>query len=382
MTVSNPIFEIENTYGQSIWMDNLNRDLLQSGELQRMIETRGIVGITSNPAIFEKAIKGNKIYDADIEAGIKAGKSVMEIYESLVFDDIQKACDILLPVYEKSGGLDGYVSIEVPPAIANDTEGTIAEARRYFTTLDRPNLMIKIPGTKEGLPAVEQVISEGINVNVTLLFSVDSYVNAAWAYIRGLEKRAAVGDDVSKVASVASFFLSRIDSNIDDRIDKKLEGIDRIEKKAKLLEVKGKVAIANAKIAYEKYREIIASDRWQALVQEGAKPQRLLWASTGTKNPQYSDVMYVDELIGQDTVNTLPPATIEACADHCDPGSRIETDVDLAHNLIENLKDPDIDIDIDAVMEELLLDGLDKFVTPFESLIASLDEKVQKLATV
>lgn len=382
MTVSNPIFEIEQTYGQSIWMDNLSRDVIQSGELQKMIETRGIVGITSNPAIFEKAIQGNKSYDADIEAGIRAGKPIVEIYESLVFEDIRNACDLLFPIYEKSNGFDGYVSIEVTPTIANDTEKTIAEAKRYFTTLDRPNVMIKIPGTREGLPAVEESIYQGINVNVTLLFSVESYINSAWAYIRGLEKRVAEGKDISKIASVASFFLSRIDTNIDARIDEKLKGVDRIERKAKLLEVKGKVAIANAKIAYQKSKEIYASDRWKALAEKGAKVQRLLWASTGTKNPEYSDVMYVDELIGRDTVNTLPPATIEACADHCHPGDRIESDVELAYNLIENLKDPDIDIDLDAVMEELLLDGIEKFVTPFRSLLNSLEEKARKLAPV
>ncbi|MBE9170285.1 transaldolase [Pleurocapsales cyanobacterium LEGE 06147] len=383
MTATNPILEIEQKYGQSIWMDNLSRDLIESGELKRFIEERGICGITSNPTIFEKAIAGNKIYDADIEAGIKAGKSVQEIYESLIFSDIRHACDIFKPIYDKSNGLDGYISIEVPPIIAKDTEKTIREARRYFQTIARPNVMIKIPGTAEGLPAVEQAISEGINVNVTLLFAVESYVETAWAYIRGLEKRAAAGEDISKIASVASFFLSRIDSNIDARLDAKLnEGVDRIEKKAKLEALKGKVAIANAKIAYQKYKEIYSSDRWQALAAKGAKVQRLLWASTSTKNSEYSDVMYVDELVGPDTVNTLPPSTIEACADHCHPGSRIETDVDAAYKTLESLKDPDVNIDIDEVMDELLDEGIDKFIKPFESLMSSLEEKVKKLATV
>jgi transaldolase len=382
-TANNPIFEIEQNYGQSIWMDNLSRTLIESGELKQMIEERGIVGITSNPAIFEKAIVGNATYDGDIEAGISAGKSVLEIYESLVFEDIRNACDILRPVYDSSNGLDGYVSIEVPPNIADNTESTIEEARRYYAQIGRENVMIKIPGTKMGLPAVEQVISEGINVNVTLLFSVDSYVETAWAYIRGLEKRAEQGQDISKIASVASFFLSRIDSNIDARIDKKLaEGTDRIEKKATLEAVKGKVAIANAKVAYQEYKKIIQSDRWKALAEKGAKVQRLLWASTGTKNPEYSDVMYVDELVGPDTVNTLPPSTIEACADHCSPASRIETDVEQAYRLLENLKEPDIDINLNEVMDELLDDGIDKFVKPFESLMSSLEDKVQKLATV
>jgi transaldolase len=379
----NPIFEIEKKYGQSIWMDNLSRDLLASGQLKQLIASRGIVGITSNPAIFEKAIAGNKIYDADLEAGIKAGKSVPEIYESLVFEDIRNACDILKPVYQESNGLDGYVSIEVPPTLAKDTETTLEEARRYFQTIARPNLMIKIPGTPEGLPAFETAIREGINVNVTLLFSVDSYIETAWAYIRGLEKRSAEGKDISKIASVASFFLSRIDSNIDSRIDAKLKaGVDTLEQEAKLRAIKGKVAIANAKIAYQKYKEIYGSDRWQALAEKGAKVQRLLWASTSTKNPDYSDVMYVDELIGANTVNTLPPQTIEACVDHCHPGDRIESNVEGAYQLMESLKDPDIDIDINEVMEELLEDGIDKFVQPFESLMSSLEAKVKQLATV
>jgi transaldolase len=382
-TANNPIFQIEQNYGQSIWMDNLSRTLIESGELKQMIEERGIVGITSNPAIFEKAIVGNASYDADIEAGIRAKKSVLEIYENLVFEDIRNACDILRPVYDSSNGLDGYVSIEVPPNIANNTESTIEEARRYYAQIGRENVMIKIPGTKMGLPAVEQVISDGINVNVTLLFSVDSYVETAWAYIRGLEKRAEKGEDISKIASVASFFLSRIDSNIDARIDKKLsEGVDDLNMEARLKAVKGKIAIANAKVAYQKFKEIFGSDRWKALAEKGAKVQRLLWASTGTKNPEYSDVMYVDELVGPDTVNTLPPSTIEACADHCSPASRIETGVEEAYHLIESLKDPDIEIDLNEVMDELLDDGIDKFVKPFESLMASVEEKVQKLATV
>ena len=382
-TGNNPIFTIEKQFGQSIWMDNLTRDLIKSGSLKQMIENRGLRGITSNPSIFEKAIVGNATYNADIEAGIGAGKSVQEIYESLIFEDIRNACDIFRPIYEESNGLDGYISIEVPPTIAHDTEKTIEEARRYFREIGRENVMIKIPGTSKGLPAVEQVISEGMNVNVTLLFSVDSYIETAWAYIRGLEARAAKGEDISNIASVASFFLSRIDNKIDDRIEASLKaGVDRIEKEAKLRAVKGKVAIANAKIAYQKYKEIIQSERWQALAQKGAKVQRLLWASTSTKNPEYSDVMYVDELVGQDTVNTLPPATIEACADHCDPANRIEAGVQEAYNLIENLKDPDIDINLDEVMEELLSEGIDKFVQPFQSLIGSLEDKVKQLATV
>ncbi|MCL6436114.1 MAG: transaldolase [Leptolyngbyaceae cyanobacterium HOT.MB2.61] len=378
---ANHLQEIQ-ALGQSIWMDNLTRDLIQSGELKQMIETRGLRGITSNPAIFEKAIAGNKIYDADIEAGIKAGKPLLEIYESLIFDDIRNACDIFASVYEESGGLDGYVSIEVPPNIARDTESTIREARRYYREIDRPNVMIKIPGTPEGLPAVEQVISEGINVNITLLFSVQSYVETAWAYIRGLEKRVANSESINTIASVASFFLSRIDSMVDDLLEAKIKNTDSPEVAEKLRRIKGKVAIANAKIAYQEYKKIIQSDRWQPLAAKGAKVQRLLWASTSTKNPNYSDVMYVDELVGPDTVNTLPPSTIEACFDHCNVANRIESNVDDAYQLIESLKDPTIDIDLDQVMDNLLTEGIDKFIQPFNSLMKSLEDKANQLATV
>ncbi|MGL5082505.1 MAG: transaldolase [Microcoleaceae cyanobacterium] len=370
------------TLGQSIWMDNLSRDLIASGELKQLVTEKGIQGITSNPAIFEKAIKGNKIYDADIEKGIAAGKSVLEIYESLVFSDIQNACDIFKPVYDKTNGLDGYISIEVPPTIAQDTDSTINEALRYYKAINRENVMIKIPGTPAGLPAVERVIAEGINVNVTLLFSIQSYIDTAWAYIKGLEARAAQGEQINQIASVASFFLSRIDSNIDGSIDAKLSEVTDPNLRAKLEAVKGKVAIANAKVAYQEYKKIIATDRWQALVTQGATVQRLLWASTSTKNPAYSDVMYVDELIGPNTVNTLPPQTIEACSDHCSVDNRIETGVEAAYQLIESLKDPDIDINLDQVMDELLADGIDKFVKPFTSLMNSLEEKVQQLASV
>jgi transaldolase len=379
---TNHLLEIKQ-HGQSIWMDNLTRDMIQSGELKNLVENQGISGITSNPAIFEQAIADNAMYDADIKAGIRAGLPTYKIYESLVFADIRNACDILHPVYEASNRQDGYVSIEVPPTIAHDTQATIAEARRYFQEIGRENVMIKIPGTEAGLPAVEQAISEGINVNITLLFSVDSYINTAAAYIRGLEKRVTQGQDISNIASVASFFLSRIDSNIDAKIDEKLQrGIDDIAHEAKLQAVKGKVAIANAKIAYQEYKKIIASDRWQALAAKRAKVQRLLWASTSTKDPKYSDVMYVDELIGPDTVNTLPPATIKACADHCNVANRLETGVEAAYHLMESLKDPDINIDLKVVMDELLVEGIDKFVKPFQSLMNSLENKVKLLSPV
>ncbi len=378
-TVQNPLLTIEQQYGQSIWMDNLSRDILNSGELAELIKTRGVLGITSNPAIFEKAIAGNAMYDAQIVEGVKAGKSINDIYESLIFTDIRHACDILRPVYDETNTIDGYVSIEVPPALADNTESTITEARRYYAAIDRPNVMIKIPGTLKGLPAVQQMISEGISINVTLLFSVESYIAAAWAYIEGLEIRAAKGENISNISSVASFFLSRIDTNIDAKLDNLLKQLTDQTKAEKIAALKGKIAIANAKVAYQEYKKIIATDRWQTLAAKGARVQRLLWASTGTKDPSYSDVMYVDGLVGNDTVNTLPPATIEACADHCDPANRIEAGVDEAYRLIASLKDPDINIKLESVMTELLLDGIDKFVKPFDSLTKSLEEKIKAL---
>ncbi len=374
MNAQSPILQIQE-YGQSIWLDNLSRDAIQSGELKEMIASRNVRGVTSNPAIFEKAIAGNKIYDADIAAN--AGKSVIEIYEALVFEDVRNACDILRPVYDETNGLDGYVSIEVPPNLARDTEKTLAEAKRYFAAVNRPNVMIKIPGTPEGLPAVESAIAAGINVNITLLFSVDSYVDTFWAYIRGLEQRVAAGQDVSKIASVASFFISRIDSVIDDKLEQLIAQTSDTALQEKMRGLKGKIAIANAKVAYQEYKKIIQSDRWKALSAKGAQVQRLLWASTSTKNPAYSDVLYVNELIGPNTVNTMPPNTIEACADHCEIASRIESNLEEAYQALETL--PEIGINLNQVMADLLEDGIDKFIKPFDSLLASLGAKIKQL---
>lgn len=377
MNTESPILKIKE-YGQSIWLDNLSRDAIQSGELKEMIASRNVHGVTSNPAIFEKAIAGNKIYDADIAAN--ADKPVIEIYESLVFEDIRNACDILRPVYEETNGLDGYVSIEVPPNLARDPEKTLAEAKRYFAAINRPNVMIKIPGTPEGLPAIENAIAAGINVNITLLFSVDSYVETFWAYIRGLEKRVAAGQDVSKIGSVASFFISRIDHVIDAKLEQLIANTSDTALQEKMRGLKGKIAIANAKIAYQEYKKIIQSDRWKALSAKGAQVQRLLWASTSTKNPEYSDVLYVNELIGPNTVNTMPPSTIEACADHCEIANRIESNLEEAYQAIATL--PEIGINLNQIMADLLEDGIDKFIKPFDALLASLEAKVKQLKSV
>lgn len=378
---TNPLLEVRN-YGQSIWMDNLTREAIATGELQNLIENRGLRGITSNPAIFEKAITNSDRYDEAIKQGHQEEKSTEEIYESLIFDDIRQACDIFRPIYEESDGLDGYVSIEVSPHLAHDIKGTIAEAIRFYQAIDRDNVMIKVPGTFEGFAAVEQLITRGINVNVTLLFSVDSYEQAAFAYIRGLEARVKNDKPIDNIASVASFFLSRIDSKVDERIDERIQnlGTESLNRSVRLREIKGQVATANAKIAYQKFKEITASDRWKALEEKGAKVQRLLWASTSTKNPDYSDVKYVNELVGENTVNTLPPSTLEACADHCDLApNRIESDVEAAYHVFESLDDPDVNIDIDDVMDELIEEGIEKFVNPYDSLLESIDNQVKEL---
>lgn len=369
--------------GQSLWIDHLDREMLDSGELKRRVEQEGLRGMTSNPTIFEKAINGNESYRPDIEKGIHQGLSAKEIYETLAFEDIRRACDGLRPIYEQSNGLDGYVSMEVSPHLSRDLAGTLAEARRFYQEIDRDNLMIKIPGTSEGMAAIEQCICEGINVNVTLLFSVDMYEQAAWAYLRGLEKRVNQGKPIDTIGSVASFFLSRIDVKIDDQLDERLkrQGTETLNEESRLNALKGKIAIANAKMAYQKYLEIIGSDRWQALQKQGANVQRLLWASTSTKDPSYSDVMYVDELIGRDTVNTMPPQTIEAFNDHgqveCD---RITQNLDAAHHLIASLSDDDVTIDLDRVMDELLKEGIDKFIQPYDALLKSIEDKMQQLA--
>jgi transaldolase len=364
-------------------MDDLDRGIIQSGKLKALITDRGIAGITSNPAIFEKAISGSDRYNADIEKGIKDGKSPEEIYEMLVTEDIRNACDLFRSIYDETGGLDGYVSIEVSPRLARDTQGTIEEARRLYQTIGRENVMIKIPGTPEGFPAVEQAIAEGINVNITLLFSVDSYIEAAQAYMRGLERRVREGQPIDKLASVASFFLSRIDTKVDNALDARLKeiGTESLNEEARLQQIKGKIAIANAKVAYQKFKDMIASDRWKTLAEKGANVQRLLWASTGTKNPDYSDVMYVDELVGRYTVNTLPPSTLEACADHCSiTADRVESGVEEACQLLESLSSPDVQIDLDAVMMELLEEGIEKFVQPFESIMRATQNKMNQLS--
>jgi len=370
--------------GQSLWMDYLSRQAIESGDLKNRIENQALRGITSNPSIFEKSITGDETYRDDIKQGIQRNLSPKQIYEMLAFEDIRRACDILRPVYDESDGNDGYVSMEVSPHLARDRDGTLEEARRFYKEIDRDNLMIKIPGTPEGMDAIAQATAEGMNINVTLLFSVDMYQRAADAYMRGLEQRVEAGKPIDRLGSVASFFLSRIDTKVDDRIAERMKGIgsDTLNEEKRLEDIKGKVAIANAKIAYHKFQSMMESDRWQRLAKHGANAQRLLWASTSTKNPDYSDVRYVDELIGPDTVNTMPTETIEAFGDHgtinC---NAVTTDVEIASNLLNSLSAEDIQINLDEVMDELLEEGIDKFVRPYDSLLESLESQMQQVAT-
>lgn len=368
-----PLIELQQ-HGQSIWYDNIERRLLNSGELARMIAEDGVLGLTSNPTIFEKAISGSHDYDAAIAALAAEGRSVEHIYEALVIDDIRQAADLLRPVYERTDGLDGYASLEVSPHLAFDTEGTIAEGRRLFAAVNRPNLMIKVPGTPEGIPAIEELIGSGINVNVTLLFAISAYEAAARAYIRGLERLAAAGGDVHKVASVASFFVSRIDTSADKRIAARLAATTDPAEQAALRALQGKMAIANSKLAYQRFLEIFDEPRFAALRAKGARVQRMLWASTSTKNPAYPDTMYVDELVGPDTVNTVPQVTLDALRDHgVVRGVTVTEGVAEAQATLAQLEA--LGIRLDEVTGAVLEQGVAAFAQSYDQLLAVIAEK-------
>ncbi len=362
-----------NAYGQSPWLDYIRRSLLTSGELAAMIEHDGIGGVTSNPAIFEKAIAGSTDYSDIIEELQKLDLPPMEFYERIAIRDIQDAADVLRPVYDRTKRRDGYVSLEVSPFLANDTQGTVEEARRLWKAVNRENLMIKVPGTEAGIPAVQTLISEGINVNVTLLFALEVYERVAEAFIAGVEAYAKAGGDVSRVASVASFFISRIDSAVDAIVKARLKTTSDPSERAMLASLLGKVAIANAKLTYQRYKEIFSGPRWAALAARGAMTQRLLWASTGTKDPSYSDVLYVEELIGPDTVNTIPPATLEAFRDHGRARPSLEDDVIAAHDVMETLGK--VGISMQQLTNDLVKQGVKLFADAFDKLLNSVDRK-------
>ncbi len=367
----NPLVQLHD-YGVSVWYDNIQRTMLQSGELKRLVAEDGVRGVTSNPAIFEKAIAHGKEYWADIAALKQAGKSPIEIYESLAMADVTAAADILRPVFDQSRGTDGYVSIEVSPRLAHDTEGTIAEARRLFRTIHRPNIMIKVPGTPAGIPAIRTLIGEGINVNVTLLFSVAVYRQVAEAYIGGLEKLAAARGNLAAVASVASFFVSRVDTLADQLLQAKISATPSPTEAARLRKLQGKLAIANAKVAYDAFSEIFGGSRFQSLASQSARPQRLLWASTSTKNPDYRDVIYVEELIGANTVNTMPPATLAAFKDHGQLRCSLVENVDDAKETLRQIESAGLSLE--AIAAQLLDEGVAAFARAFEQLLTAIEQ--------
>ena len=369
----NPVKALE-SHGQSVWLDFLARGFVATGELKTLIEDDGVSGVTSNPAIFEKAIGSSDEYDAAIDKALKGGdRSVAELFEQLAVEDIQHAADVLGPVYDRLDGNDGFVSLEVSPYLAMDLRGTIKEAEHLWKTVRRNNLMVKVPATAAGLPAIEHLISEGISINITLLFSQKVYLEVVEAYLKGLERYIAKGRDPSPIASVASFFVSRIDTVADKKLDAKIAEANDPTEKARLASLKGKVAIANAKLAYQHYKRLFAGPRWEKLAANGARPQRLLWASTGTKNRQYSDVLYVEELIGPNTVNTMPPATLEAFRDHGKARDSLEDDIEGARRVLDELETAGISLD--QITADLVSDGVKLFADAADKLYGAVAHK-------
>ena len=368
--MSNPLIDLQQ-YGQSVWYDNMQRGLIMSGELQGLIDNDGLRGMTSNPAIFEKAIAGSADYTGALGALAHSGKTAQEIYELIAIEDIQWAADVLLPIYQQTEGRDGFISLEVSPHLAHDTAGTIQEALRLNDQVGRVNLMIKVPGTPAGVPAVEHLIGAGVNINITLLFAQKNYEQVAAAYMAGLEKLAASGGNVAAVASVASFFISRIDTLADEYIETRLQQAERASERLALRNLRGKIAIANAKLAYASYREMCDGERWQKLAAQGARTQRLLWASTSAKNPAYRDVIYVEELIGADTVNTIPEATFNAFRDHGVVKLSLEEGVQEARDVMAGLKE--LGISMDEITSKLQEDAVRLFVEPFDKLLAAIE---------
>jgi transaldolase len=362
---------------QSVWYDNLNRELINTGALQRMVDDDGVTGGTSNPSIFEKAVAASDSYDQHLAEIVRPDVSLDETYDALTVTDVGLSADVFRGVYDKTEGADGYASLEVSPLIAHDTETTTSEAKRLFAALGRPNAMIKIPGTPEGLPAVENCLAEGINVNITLLFGVDSYEQVALAYISALEKRTQAGLPLDRIGSVASFFISRVDSMVDARLEEKIKTVESDLERRRLSALLGKAGVANAKIAYAKYQEIFSGDRWAALAAKGARVQRCLWASTSTKNPAYRDVLYVEELIGPDTVNTLPQATLDAFRDHGVVAPSLTKGVDEARAHVRELEAAGIDFR--AVTDELQVQGVKLFADSFAKARATVEEKRDRI---
>jgi len=375
LTSTNPLLQLQG-YGQSIWIDYLRRSFVANGDLLRLVEEDGLRGMTSNPSIFEKAIGESDDYADELAALKRTGLTdPMEVFLRLAIADIQSAADVLRPVYDSTNGRDGHVSLEVSPYLARDTQRTIEEARRLWRAVDRPNLMIKVPGSPEGLPAISQLLSEGINVNITLLFALERYEEVVEAFLSGLERLAADGGDLHAMASVASFFVSRVDTAVDALLERRIEAATSEEARETLRGLLGKVAIANARVAYERYQRLFRGSRWEELARQGARTQRLLWASTGTKNPRYSDVLYVDELIGPDTVNTVPPATLDAFRLHGRPRASLTEDLDGAHRTLDTLEE--VGISLDEVTDQLLEDGIRLFAEAFDHLLQAVNRHLR-----
>ncbi|GAB4423901.1 MAG: hypothetical protein OHK0015_02010 [Chloroflexi bacterium OHK40] len=371
---STPLYDVSRE-GQSIWFDTISRQLVRDGGLQRLLDEFAVVGVTSNPTIFEKAIAGSGDYDAEIRTLAEEGLDASAIYERLATDDIRTACNVLLPLYERSGHVDGRVSIEVSPYLARDAEATIAEARRLWQTVDRPNLMVKIPGTPEGIPAIEQAIAEGLSVNVTLLFAVSLYEQVMEAYLRGLERRVVAGQPIDQIHSVASFFVSRVDTMVDKELEAKIAAAGDPAEQARLRALLGKTAIANAKVAYQAFLRVFSGPRWAALRARGGNLQRPLWASTSTKNPAYPDTLYIAELVGPDTVNTVPENALLAFADHgAVRGATILEDIDGAQAVLAELAAAGIDMR-DITERRLVDEGVRSFAASFDSLIGTIAER-------
>jgi transaldolase len=370
----NPLRQLER-FGQSVWLDYIRRQLLSSDEFRRMLDEDGLKGMTSNPTIFEKAIDGSDDYDAQFTTLVSAGRNIDEIYEALTTDDIKAAADAIRPVYDRTEGRDGFVSYEVSPLLARDTDATIKAAHRYWKMIDRPNLMIKVPSTPAGIPAVEQLIHDGLNINITLMFSLKHYDTVAEAYIRGLEQRAKAGKPVDRAGSVASVFVSRVETLVDKRIDAKLK--ERPDDT--LAALRGTAAVAGTKLIYQRFKEIFYGDRFKALAAKGARVQRPLWASTGTKNPAYSDIKYVQELIGPDTVNTMPLETMNAYRDHGQPRTTLEEDLSGAREVVRRLAAAGIDLN--ALGDELQNEGVDLFAKSIGELYAAIKRRLDEAGT-
>ncbi len=369
---SNPLVQLH-SLGQSVWLDQMRRSLLTTGELKGLIDNDGLRGLTSNPTIFERAISGSKDYAEQLGQLARAGSNVSHIYEEIVVQDIAGAADTFRGVYDANNGSDGFVSLEVSPLLAHETRATIEEAKKLFARLNRPNVMIKVPGTPAGLPAIEELIASGLNINVTLIFAVEVYEKVADAYITGLERRAAAGQPVDRIGSVASFFVSRIDSMVDKQLGQLAEKATDEQQRQRINGLMGRAAIANAKLAYESFNRIFDSERFAALKTKGARVQRPLWASTSTKNPAYPDTMYVDTLIGRDTVNTVPPQTLDAFRDHGKVAPTLESGLDEAHHTFDELKA--VGVDMKAVTDKLTEEGVKSFSDSFEELIKVIEAR-------